>query len=212
MLAANSNGIVTAHDRPKTSKSTKSAIGRAIDSPLLRSLPKIGSRSCWIAAAPVTYACAPGGRPRALRRSPACFFAFARFNVEITVPYSTWGPAAKSAVPFPVGTAFAARSTTVWSRALTAGSAESGTRKTTMNSPSLRSPKCCSSTFRTCSESVLGTLKTFDCRADSRPKAHPPTTITTSQAIAIGQRKRIAALVQDSIMRGGYCMGTTSEL
>ena len=53
--AANSNGIVTDHERPKTMSRIRSAIGIAMkSSPFFRSSLKIGSRSCWIAACPVT--------------------------------------------------------------------------------------------------------------------------------------------------------------
>ncbi len=52
--AAKMNGIMTANEIPNTAISTISAIGRAIDSPFFRSCEKIGSRSCWIAAWPVT--------------------------------------------------------------------------------------------------------------------------------------------------------------
>ena len=52
--AAKMNGIVTEAERPNTSRSTRSAIGIAIDSPFFRSSLKIGSSSCWIDAAPVT--------------------------------------------------------------------------------------------------------------------------------------------------------------
>ena len=51
---ANRNGIVMPHESPNTASSTSNAIGSAIDSPRARSELKIGSRSCWIAAAPVT--------------------------------------------------------------------------------------------------------------------------------------------------------------
>ena len=59
---------------------------------------------------------------------------------------------------------------TRWSRALSAGSFESGTRKTTVNAPSLRSPKCSSSIVRTRSESVPGTVNVFD---EQRARASP---------------------------------------
>ncbi len=58
--AAKMNGIKTANEMPNTATRTSSAIGSAIDSPFLRSLEKIGSRSCWIAACPVTYTVVPG--------------------------------------------------------------------------------------------------------------------------------------------------------
>ena len=51
---ANANGIAIAHEMPSTATSTMNAIGSAIASPLKRSRWKIGSRSCWIAGAPVT--------------------------------------------------------------------------------------------------------------------------------------------------------------
>ena len=124
-----------------------------------------------------------------------CPFACARSSVEITFPYNTCGPAGTSGSPCPLGTAWAARSTTAWRRDTVCGSAESATRKTTVNAPSLRSPKCCSSTVRTRSESVPGTLNTFDWRSDSRPDAQNPTTRITSQAIATGQRCRSTHLV-----------------
>jgi hypothetical protein len=41
-------------------------------------------------------------------------------------------------------------------------------------------------------------VNTFDWRSERCPDAHPPATITTSQATAIGQRNLIAALVQAS--------------
>ena len=64
---AKMSGIVTAQERPNTASRTRSAIGSAIiSSPCRRSCLKTGSRSCWIAAGPVTYTCAtPGGRPSA---------------------------------------------------------------------------------------------------------------------------------------------------
>ena len=65
-----------------------------------------------------------------------------------------------------------------------------------MKAPSLRSPKCSCSTERTCSESVPGTLKTFDCSADSLLDVQKPTTSTTSHTTTIGQRSRIAVPVQ----------------
>ena len=105
-------------------------------------------------------------------------------------------PAARSDVPRPVGIARAARSTTRWSRARTAGSAESPTRNTTVNAPSLRSPNRCWSTDRTCSASVPGTVKTFDCSAESWPEAQNPTTATATHATTIGQRSLIALVDQ----------------
>jgi len=51
---AKRNGIVTAHESPKTANRTASAMGSAIASPRARSEPKMGSSSDWIAAAPVT--------------------------------------------------------------------------------------------------------------------------------------------------------------
>ena len=64
-----------------------------------------------------------------------------------------------------------------------------------MKAPSLRSPKWSWSTARTCSESVPGTLKTFDWSAESLPDAQNPTSSTTTHAKTIGHRKRIAAFV-----------------
>ena len=54
VAAAKSSGIVTTTESPNTSSSTRSDTGSAIDSPFRRSWAKIGSRSCWIAAWPVT--------------------------------------------------------------------------------------------------------------------------------------------------------------
>ena len=71
--AAKTNGTSTASERPSTAKSTTSAIGSAIASPRSRSCESTGSRSCWIAGWPVTYARgsprerAPHGRRVALR-------------------------------------------------------------------------------------------------------------------------------------------------
>ena len=55
VAAAKRNGIVVAREIPKTSSSTPVATGIAMLSPFRRSFEKIGSRSCWIAAWPVTY-------------------------------------------------------------------------------------------------------------------------------------------------------------
>ena len=63
-----------------------------------------------------------------------------------------------SGVGLPVGTLAAARATAGSSFATSAGSRESRTRKTTWNDPSGRSPKCFSSSTRTRSESVPGTV------------------------------------------------------
>ena len=61
--AAKISGIVTAPERPKTNSMIRSAIGIAIrNSPFFRSSLKIGSRSCWIAACPVTYGVTPSPR------------------------------------------------------------------------------------------------------------------------------------------------------
>ena len=157
--AAKRNGIVTAHESPKTASSTSSAIGIAIDSPFVRScvedrvevvLDRRRRRSRRRARRP------PAARARAAASSVYAF-ACATSSVETMSPKTTCGPAASSVVGLPVGTTVAARSTSAPAAARRApGRARPATRKTTVNEPSGRSPKCCSSTLRTRSESVPG--------------------------------------------------------
>jgi hypothetical protein len=61
-------------------------MGSAINSPFARSLAKMGSRSCWIAAWPVTYDVTPPPCGNARSTSSVYPFAFAIGSVETMSP------------------------------------------------------------------------------------------------------------------------------
>ncbi len=73
--------------------------------------------------------------------------------------------------------------------------------KTIVNAPSERSPKCCCSTSRTCSDCVPGTENVFERIAESFALASPPRMSAAIQSARTQRRCRITNFVQRAIVR-----------
>ena len=101
----------------------------------------------------------------------------------------------------PVGTRRAAARSSRRTRARTAGAEGCRVRKTTVKTPSGRSPNSRARMTRARSESVPGTVNVFESSAGSRADATAPTTSTAIQAIRTGTRKRRTVRVQRSATR-----------
>ena len=102
----------------------------------------------------------------------------------------------------PVGTACAASSIRRWSAARPVR-----VSKTTVKTPSGRSPKCRARIVLARSESVPGTANEFESSGVSRVAATAPTTTTASQQARTGARKRRTARVQRSGTGAAYDVG-----
>ena len=102
----------------------------------------------------------------------------------------------------PLGTTAAARLTAAVSPACVAAglaAAFGESAKTIVKAPSERSPKCCWSTSRTCSDCVPGTEKVFERIAESFELANPPRTSATIHTARTERRCRITNLVHRAI-------------
>src|SRR5581483_3790608 len=199
VAAASANGTSTANEIPRTAMSTASAIGRAIVSPRFRSEERIGSRSCWIAGWPLTYA---RGSPASARRTVGVyFFACCRSSV-VWISAHVTPPAERSCSTWPVGTtpAAAARRARIWRRS-------PRVPKTTVKTPSVRSRKSFARIVRACSESVPGTANVVARRPVRRIAPNAPTATTAIQHTRIGARRRRTARVQRSGTGSAYDAG-----
>ena len=99
------------------------------------------------------------------------------------IPPPDWSRPAR-----PVGTSRAAALSSRCSRPRTTRSDGRGTEKTTVNTPSGRSPNSRARMTRARSESVPGTVNVLDSSPGSRIEATTPTPRTASQQIRIGTR------------------------
>ena len=196
--AATMNGISTASESPKTASRTASAIGSAIASPFSRSSSKIGSRSPWIAGVPLTNVSAPPGAPTASRTSSVRSFASVRSSGEPIVPKTTVRPAVWSGCARPPSSTAAPRTSPACSSRRVAASPESSTRKTTRNEPSSRWPNRCSRVARTSSESVPGTVNSFESSLLRSALSAPPVRRIAIQTPTTSQRCRSTSLVHRS--------------
>ena len=193
----NANGSRNA-SVPKVKIRIRSAIGTAISSPLARSSANTGSRSCSIAAWPVTKTSAPESPATASRMSSVRPFESAGSRFETICATTTSSETAATETSRPVGSSAAALSAAARTCGTSAAACPS-VLATTVNAPVERCPKCSSRIRSARRVSVPGSVKRFVSSPESCVEARPQRANTTIQAPSTSQRCRSTNRVSPSM-------------
>jgi hypothetical protein len=194
---ANANGTAIAPSVPNMNAITARAMGIAIASPRARSSLKTFFVSSASAGKPLRYVFVSGTSPIARRMAFVWLAASMPSRLVVIWIYATWREARSTSPALPFGNLRAARTAAAFAVARNEPLLASPfVSSTSVNAPSLRSPKFALRMSRPRSASEPGTLKRFESRCPTSAAPAPPSTNRTSHAAITLRRLRMMKPVQ----------------